>query len=509
MTAKPGGPKLLVANRGEIAVRLIRAAREMGIPSVAVYSEADSESLHIRMADEAVLIGPPESAKSYLDFKRVLGAAKSTGATLIHPGYGFLAENDAFAAAVNRAGFTWVGPPPKAIKVMGDKMVARTRMLKAGVPVVPGSEGNVETAAEARDIAKSIGYPVMLKAARGGGGKGMRVVHDAKELDAAFDLTRGEAQGAFHPRFGRTPHREGDRHGHATSKCRYWRTITAIRFICASASARPKGAIRSSSRRLHPRPSTTPSGNASARWPSRRPNQSVIKAPGTVEFLLDASGEFYFLEMNTRLQVEHTVTEMVTGIDLAREQIRVALGQPLGYGQDAVQPRGHSLQFRITAEDPYKGFMPATGTVSSLELPGGPGVRTDTALYAGYDIPVHYDSLIAKLCVWAEDRNAALDRAGVALDELVIAGVPTTVPFHRWAVDHHAFRAGDLHTAFVEEHWTPVAADEAKRAAPSVDDPRVRVALGALALDQIRAWSRPPAGESAWRSAGRAARLSS
>jgi acetyl-CoA carboxylase biotin carboxylase subunit len=398
-----------------------------------------------------------------------------------------------------------VGPPAKAIRAMGDKKVARDRMAKAGVPVIPGSDGPVDTADEAGEVAERIGYPVMLKAAHGGGGKGMRIVKDAKALPSAFELTRGESKSAF-----------------GSGELLLERALERPRHIEIQVLADRHGATvhlnerECSTQRRHQKVvEETPSPGVDAALRARMGEVAVTAAEavgyesaGTVECLMEPSGDFYFLEMNTRLQVEHPVTEMVTGIDLVREQLRIALGEPLGWTQDDVTPRGHSIEFRVCAEDPHHDFLPSTGRVVALRLPEGPGVRVDTALYPGYTVPVHYDPLIAKLVVWAPTRALAIDRARAALNEFVLVGFPTTLPFHRWIVDHEAFRSGALHTGFIAEHWTGAAPPPSLDA----DAPEVRVALAALALDRRgrEAAVRPGAGAApadAWRRAQRAARL--
>jgi acetyl-CoA carboxylase biotin carboxylase subunit len=444
--------KVLVANRGEIAVRVMRTLREMGIASVAVYSDADRSALHVRMADEAIAIGPPPPRESYLVFEKILAAAKQCGADAIHPGYGFLSENEEFAGACAAAGVRFIGPPAEAMRVMGSKTAARAKMTAAGVPVVPGSEGAVADANAARAVAGSIGFPLLLKAAYGGGGKGMRVVRAAPDLDAAFRLATDEAASAFGrgdlfvERYVERPrHIEvqifGDSHGNVIHlgerECSIQRRHQKLVEESPSVAVTP--ALR------------TEMGRTAVLAASA---VGYVGA-GTVEFLFEPGGRFYFLEMNTRLQVEHPVTELVTGLDLVREQIRVAEGRPLSIAQEDVVQRGWSIECRITAEDTERNFMPNAGTIRALRLPEGPGVRNDAGIYDGYTVPLFYDSLLAKLVVWAEDRPRAIARLARALDEYVIDGFATTLPFHRFVVRDAAFLAGDLSTAFVEERFAP------------------------------------------------------
>ncbi|MDR2493136.1 MAG: acetyl-CoA carboxylase biotin carboxylase subunit [Coriobacteriales bacterium] len=442
--------KLLIANRGEVAVRIVRAARELGVRSVVVYSEADSETLAVRLADETVCIGPAPSAQSYLNFAAIIGAASSRGAQAIHPGYGFLAENAAFARAVKDNDMIWVGPPPEAIELMGDKSTARATMSRIGVPTVPGSDGEVSDAREAARFAEEVGYPILIKASAGGGGKGMREVHAAADLESAFVAAQSEAQAAFgngavyleklvaNPR-----HVEiqvlADTHGNALHLCE-----------------RDCSIQRRHQKLLEEAPS--PALDAALR---QRMGEAALAAvrevsyegAGTVEFLLDADGRFYFMEMNTRVQVEHPVTEQVTQTDIIKEQLRIAAGEPISFlARAPLEPVGHSIEFRINAEDPDAAFMPCPGTITRLMLPGGPGVRVDTHVYEGYRVPPTYDSLIAKLIVWGADRDEAIARGRRALDELVVEGIKTTASFHRALLDVDAFKQGDVQTDFIERH---------------------------------------------------------
>ncbi len=440
--------KVLIANRGEIALRVIRACKEMGIQTVAVYSEADTDSLHVRFADQAVCIGPPPSNKSYLDYRRIIAAAEITGAEAIHPGYGFLAENAEFAEVCEDNGITFIGPSPDAIRRMGDKALAKKTMRAAGVPVTPGSEGGIADLNEARRIAQEIGYPIILKASAGGGGRGMRVVRSPEALESNYELARAEAEQAFSnpelylERFILNPrHIEiqimGDRHGHG---------IHFGERDC-SVQRRHQKLIEEA-----PSPALTPElreifGSAAVK------GALAVKyvGAGTMEFLLSADGSFYFMEMNTRIQVEHPVTEEVTGTDLVREQIRVCAGEPLSWKQEDIHIKGHAIEFRINAEDHERNFLPTAGTITALHKPGGIGVRVDTHVYDGYRIPPHYDSLIAKLIVRGDDREQALARARRALEEFIVEGIPTTIPFHLEMLDVDQFRKGEVSTSFLDE----------------------------------------------------------
>jgi acetyl-CoA carboxylase biotin carboxylase subunit len=446
--------RVLVANRGEIAVRVIRTLRELGITSIAVFSDPDRAALHVLMADEAYPIGPGPSRESYLHLDRVLATAQRVKADAIHPGYGFFAENPVFARACDEAGIVFIGPRPETLSTLGDKLAARRAAREAGVPVVPGSPDPVDTTGDARAAAKAIGYPVMLKAAAGGGGKGMRIVAAEKDLDSAFALASGEARAAF-----------GD------DRLYLERAILKPRHIEAQIIADATGRVvclgerecsvqRRHQKLLEETPSPALDDAARARLAEaacRVAKQVGYVNAGTVEFILEESGEFYFLEVNTRLQVEHPVTEMVTGVDLVAEQIAVAEGAPLSFGDTPPAPRGWSMEARILAEDPRAGFMPSAGRIERLRAPQGPGVRNDSGIYRGYEVPVFYDSLLAKLIVWAEDRERARRRLLRALDEYVLEGVHHNLGFHRWLAGHPEFAAGNLSTRFLEEHFTPDA----------------------------------------------------
>ena len=454
MPPSPLFPTLLIANRGEIAVRIIRACRELGIRTVAVYSEADADAPHVRLADEAVLIGPPEPGASYLNIEAILQAARETGATAIHPGYGFLSENAAFAEAVQAAGLTFIGPPPEAIRLMGDKALSKVRMREAGVPTVPGVEG-LETAEDFRRAAAQIGYPLLVKAAAGGG-KGMRIVRQADELEDAIESAAREARNAFgddrlllEKYLPQAHHIEfqilADAHG---------KTLHLFEREC-SVQRRHQKIIEET-----PSPLLTDEIRARMGQAAVRAAQAVgyVNA-GTVEFIFDPeSGDFYFLEMNTRLQVEHPVTEMTTGLDLAQWQIRIAAGEPLPWQQETLTGRGHAIECRLYAEDPAGGFLPSTGRLLTVRWPSGPGVRVDAGVQSGGEVSHHYDPMLAKIIVHAEDRPAAIRRMITALRETVVHGVRTNLAFLLDVLAHPDFRAGRVDTRWVERTfpaWQP------------------------------------------------------
>ncbi len=439
--------KVLVANRGEIALRVIRACRELGLETVAVYSEADRESLHVRFADDDVCIGPPPGRASYLKIPALIAAAEITGADAIHPGYGFLAENAEFADTCRASNITFIGPTGDQIRQMGDKATARRLAAEAGVPTVPGSPGTIDDPDEALAFAENIAFPVIIKATAGGGGKGMRIANDAEQFTQLFGLAQNEALAAFgngavyvekyleHPR-----HVEiqvlGDSHG----------KLVHLGERDCSVQRRHQKLIEES-----PSPALAPDGRrrmgeAATALASRIDYQGA----GTVEFLLDQDGSFYFMEMNTRIQVEHPVTEMVTSFDLVKEQIRVAAGEPISYKGDGTRLRGHAIECRINAEDPYRGFQPSPGLITAYHPPGGPGVRVDTHVYAGYTVPPYYDSLLAKVIVHGNDREEALARIGQALDSFILEGVTTTITFLARVIRHPDFVAGHVDTRFLE-----------------------------------------------------------
>jgi acetyl-CoA carboxylase biotin carboxylase subunit len=439
--------KVLVANRGEIALRIMRALRELGIPAVAIHSESDVDSLHVKFADEAVCVGPSASAESYLDMKAIMSACEVTGADAIHPGYGFLAENADFAEICESSGIVFIGPTASMMRRMGDKAEARKVMKAADVPVVPGSDGVVESDKEAGDVAERIGYPVMIKASAGGGGKGMRIARNPEELKTSFSLAAREASAAFGnddlyvEKLVTAPrHIEfqvmGDRFGHVVHFGE--RDCSIQRRHQKLIEESPSPAVNADLRELM--------GSAA----TKGADQIDYLGAGTVEFLLDTDGSFYFMEMNTRIQVEHPVTEMVTGTDLVKEQIRVAAGEPLSLCQEEIELRGHAMECRINAEDPERGFAPCPGLVTEFHVPGGPGVRVDTHVYSGYTIPPYYDSMIAKLIAHGSTREEAIARISRSLEEFVIVGVDTTISFHREMMNDSDFLAGTFDTETLE-----------------------------------------------------------
>ena len=444
--------KVLIANRGEIALRIIRACRELGLKTVAVYSEADRDALHVRFADEDVCIGPPPARQSYLDFKHIIAAAEVTNAGAIHPGYGFLAENADFAEIVESCGLVFIGPTPEQIRQLGDKISAKTLMKKAGVPCIPGSESVVGSFAQAAELAEQIGYPVILKAVAGGGGKGMRICRDMSELERGYHLASAEAGNAFgNPdlyleKVVLNPHHVeiqviGDTHGNfyhfGERDC--------------SIQRRHQKLIEET-----PSPLMTPElrqrmGDAAVNG-SKGVNYRGV---GTMEFLVDNNKNFYFMEMNTRIQVEHPITEEAYEVDLVKDQIRVAMGEEVKYNQDELRPKWASIECRINAEDPDKDFRPMPGTITGLHIPGGPGVRVDRAVYTTYQIPPYYDSMIAKLIVRARTREQAVIRMRRALEEFIVEGIPTTVDFHKKIFDHPDFRAGTYDINWLETKFRP------------------------------------------------------
>ena len=438
--------KILIANRGEIALRVIRACKELGVQTVAVYSEADRESLHVRFADDDVCIGPPPSRDSYLKIPRLIAAAEITGADAIHPGYGFLAENAEFAETCAASNIAFIGPTADQIRVMGDKAAARAAMSAANVPIIPGTPGPVEDVDEALTFSKQIGFPVIIKAAAGGGGKGMRVARDVDEFARSFQLARSEALSAFgsgdvyvEKYLDRPRHIEfqilGDTHGH----------VIHLGERDCSVQRRHQKLIEEA-----PSPAVSPELRQRMGDAAVKGAKSIdYVGAGTIEMLLDTDGSFYFMEMNTRIQVEHPVTEMLTGIDLVKEQIRVAAGMPLSISK--LPPlRGHVIECRVNAEDPARGFQPSPGRIIAFHPPGGPGVRLDTHVYAGYTVPPYYDSLLAKLICEGRDREEARRRMKIALESFIIEGVTTTIPFLARVMDNPRFRAGEVDTKFLE-----------------------------------------------------------
>ena len=438
--------KVLIANRGEIALRVIRACRELGLASVAVFSTADQEALHVRRADEAICIGPPHARESYLNVAAILQAARHTGADAVHPGYGFLAENPLFAAACREESLVFVGPGPEVIASMGDKAEARRLAAGVGVPTLPGTEGTASPA-EVLEVAAEIGYPVMIKAAAGGGGRGIRAARDPDELADLVAQAAQEAGAAFGDEslyleklLVEARHVEvqvlGDSYGNL---------IHLFERECSLQRRRQKLLEEA------PAPALTAQTRAAMTDAALRLARAAgYENAGTIEFLLDLDGSFYFIEMNTRIQVEHPVTELVTGVDLVKEQLRIAGGEPLGIAQEEVALNGAAIEVRINAEDPGRAFLPSPGEITTLELPGGPGVRVDTAAFAGYRVPPFYDSLIAKLICWGRDREEAIARTRRALEEFEIGGIHTTIPFHLELLEDAAVQAGDYHVEFLE-----------------------------------------------------------
>jgi acetyl-CoA carboxylase biotin carboxylase subunit len=474
--------KLLVANRGEIAVRIIRAAREMGIESVAVYSEADALAPHVLLADEAVLLGPAPSSESYLRIDRLLDAARATGAEAVHPGYGFLSERAPFARAVEEAGLIFVGPTAETIQAMGDKTEARRRMRAAGVPIVPGLVDPAATPDEALAASREMGFPVLLKASAGGGGKGMRVVESPEALPKAFDAARREAEAAFgdgsvyvEKYLDRPRHVEiqilGDAHG----------KVVHLGERECSIQRRHQKLVEEA-----PSPVLTPEERLAMGEAAVLAASAVdYRGAGTVEFLYQ-DGAFFFLEMNTRLQVEHPVTELVTGLDLVHWQLRIAAGEPLDFDQGDVRLQGHAIECRITSEDPSNGFLPSTGVIGELQIPQGPGIRWDGGIARGYEVGLHYDPLLGKLVVYGPDRGVALRRLRRALDEFVIQGIETCIPFHRRLLDEPDFTNGSLSIRFLEEH------PQVLNAVPDADAVRAAALAAVLMEEESRRGSATP-----------------
>jgi acetyl-CoA carboxylase biotin carboxylase subunit len=492
--------KILIANRGEIAVRIIRACREMGISPVAVYSDADRAGLHVALADEAVAIGPAPAVDSYLDMDRIVRAVRDTGAEAVHPGYGFLAENADFARRLEKEGIVFIGPRSEAIELVGDKVRARQTMEKAGIPIIPGMKSVPADAAEYLKAARSLGYPVIVKASAGGGGKGMRIVAEEKDLGPALEAGRREAKSAF-----------GDESVYLE------RYIEEPRHVEFQVLADNAGRIvhlferECSIQRRHQKiveETPSPALDDALRL---KMGETAVKAmraagynnAGTVEFLLDKNGNFYFLEVNARLQVEHPVTELVTGVDLVRRQILAAAGEPLALKQADLRQRGHAVECRIYAEDPANNFLPSPGRILFLREPKGPGVRLDSGIYGGWDVPIYYDPILAKLVVWAEDRDLACRRMAVALDGYSILGIHTTIDFLKEVIRHPEFRAGRTNTAFIPKYfngWTR----------PPGEEETLPLALAAAAIDEMGRRTRPKGGPRAkeetagpWQTLGR------
>lgn len=496
--------KVLVANRGEVAIRVIRACRELGVKTVTVYSEADGESLHVRYADECYCIGPAEPAQSYLNVDKIIDVAKRSGCEAIHPGYGFLSQIPAFARACEENGIEFVGPPSEVLQKMGNKVEARKIVEKAGFSIIPGSTEPARSTEEALEMAERVGYPVLVKAVYGGGGKGMRVVMSEDEMRRTLELAALEAEASF-----------------GSPELYVEKFLPRARHIEFQMLADKKGKVVhlgerecSLQRRYQKLIEETPSPlvTEELREDMGKAAVEITRAmnyvnAGTVEFLVDSEGNYYFLEMNTRLQVEHHVTEMVTGIDIVKAQIKIAAGQKLEYDQNDIVMRGHAINCRINAEDPYNDFMPSPGTVTRFRPPGGPGVRVDTHLYAGYTVSVFYDPLIAKLAVWGLNREESIQRMKNALSEFVIEGVKTTIPFHRKVMENECFLRGDIHVNFIEERISELLPERA------LEEEEAAAIIAVLAdyIERGRTRAviprREPRAVSLWKLAGRVRRL--
>jgi acetyl-CoA carboxylase biotin carboxylase subunit len=440
--------KILIANRGEIALRIIRACKELGIKTVAVYSEADRDSLHVRFADESFCIGKAASSQSYLNIPALISTAEITDSEAIHPGYGFLAENANFAEICASCNIKFIGPSPEAIRAMGDKAQARKTMRAANIPIIPGSDGPIKTIEEARLVARRVGFPVIVKAAGGGGGRGMRIAHTEISLASALGTAQAEADAAFgNPEVYIEKYIEEPRHIEFQILADQYGNVIHLGERDCTVQRRHQKLIEES-----------PSVALDSSLRKRMGDTAILAAKtvnysnaGTVEYLLDKHRRFYFMEMNTRIQVEHPVTELVTGLDIMKEMIRIAAGERLGYSQRELSLRGHAIECRINAEDPAKNFMPSPGKITAYHAPGGPGVRVDSHVYQEYIIPQHYDSLIAKLIVHGPTREVAISRMLRALDEFVIEGIKTTIPFHRQVLTHPDFARGKISTHFIEK----------------------------------------------------------
>ena len=448
--------KILIANRGEIALRIVRACRELGIKTLAVYSEADVQSLHVQLADEAICIGGPRSTESYLRAERIISAAEIADVDAIHPGYGFLSENSKFAEQCESCNIKFIGPKSSSIKLMGDKSVAKDTVRKAGVPIVPGSDGPIETEAAAVKVARKIGYPIIIKAVAGGGGRGMRIAHNDVSFAKEYHIAKAEAEKAF-----------GDGSVYIEKYVQNPRHIEFQILADSHGKVIHLGERDCSVQRRHQKlieesPSpflTSDLRKKMGKAAIRAAEASHYENAGTVEFIVDARGDYYFIEMNTRIQVEHPVTEEVTGIDLIKEQIRISAGEKLNLDQKDVEFRGHAIECRINAEDPARNFTPSPGTIGLYYAPGGHGVRVDSHVYSGYTIPPYYDSLIGKLIAHGNDRKMALERMYRALSEYLIRGIKTTIPLHKAILSDPAFIAGKATTAYLEEFLSRTPSD--------------------------------------------------
>ena len=495
--------KILVANRGEIAVRVIRACRDLGISAVAVFSEADRAALHVMRADEAYAIGPAPARESYLNIERILEVALASGSEAIHPGYGFLSENPKFARACQKAGIKFIGPPPSAMEAMGSKTRARQQMEKAGVPFVPGTAAGLISIGEAKEIAAKLGYPVMLKAAAGGGGKGMRLVERSGDMPGAFESARSEAERAF-----------GDGEVYLEKAVLNPRHIEMQVLADEHGNTVYLGERDCSIQRRHQKVVEEAPSPAVAPEMRRNMGEIAVRAAkavgytnaGTIEFLADGESNFYFLEMNTRLQVEHPVTELVTGLDLVQLQIRIAAGEPLPFRQDEVQLRGHAVECRIYAEDPDNNYFPCPGKITSLNEPSGPGIRLDSGIYSGWSVPLEYDPLLSKLIAYGENREQALGRLKRALEEYSVGGIKTNLPLFRRILQNQAFASGDVDTGFL-------ARLDAEHSSKNDDEAAVAaIAAVVFGLNDSVSRDRSPLGEvdvlnSAWKRAARSEAL--
>jgi len=468
--------KVLIANRGEIALRIVRACKELGVKTVAVYSEADRESLHVKFADESQCIGPGAPTQSYLNIKKIIEVTKASKAEAVHPGYGFLAQIPAFAEACESNGIEFIGPSSTVLKKVGNKLKARETMVDARVPIIPGSMKALQKEREIIKVADELGYPILIKAVYGGGGRGMRVVNSKSEVHQALVLVQLEAEASF-----------GNSEVYIEKKLANPRHIEFQILADKEGNVVHLGERECSVQRKYQKLiEETPSPMMTAKL-RKVMGETAIRAAkavnytnaGTVEFLVDKTGSFYFLEINTRLQVEHLITELVTGIDIVKQQIRIAAGEKLSYKQDEISMRGHAINCRINSEDPYRDFTPCPGTITSYRAPGGPGVRVDSALYAGYNIPIFYDSLIAKLAVWGANRDEAVLRMKNALEEYQIEGIETTVPLHKKILDNEFFRRGEIDTNFVQEKIGSLLTEE-------LEGGEIAALLAALAVSQNR-----------------------
>jgi acetyl-CoA carboxylase biotin carboxylase subunit len=442
--------KVLIANRGEIAVRIIRACREMGVKTVAIFSDIDRKALHVRLADEAYRVGPPPAVQSYLNMDRIFEVAKQSGADAIHPGYGFFAENYDFVKRVETEGLIFIGPPAEAVKLLGDKVAARKTMKSSGVPIVPGTEMEIGSDKQGESIAQEVGFPILIKAVGGGGGKGMRIVRDKKDLKGALRAASSEAKSAFaDPRIYIEKYLERPRHVEIQIMADKHGNVIHLGERECSIQRRHQKVIEES---------PSPVVDEKMRQAMGKAAVTAAKASGyvnagTIEFLVDSQKNFYFLESNTRLQVEHPVTEMVTGVDLAKEQLRIASGMKLSYRQEDIKWKGSAIECRIYAEDPENNFLPSTGMVHSYWEPSGPGIRVDSGLYEGAEVSLFYDPLVSKLLTWGENRDEAIQRMKRALLEYRILGVATSIPFHLRVMDNPKFQKGEIHTHFIEEEF--------------------------------------------------------